>query len=322
MKKNHVRACFLTAVIALVVPAVLLAQQQPRFEAVLSGRMIFGCFILPFITDVLEWVNPDRVEEGTPVEMVASAVGQPVFALRSGQIVTLQPDGTHTTFAPAPSSPFSLTVATTGRVFVASDGPILTVFSPAGVQEASYPLPGLLFQDSALAVAWDGCTIYYGKPNSIGRINGCTGAVLSDFTTLPPFTPLNDIYPLRTGEVLLALADDVVLHDASGNFIRTVVDISTYGFSTEHFAMQVATTADEQVLYIAIGDGCFEDAFLLRALIRDDARELSRRPIQMNSINGLVIGTASTMDAPTASETALMILAIALALGGVFLLRR
>jgi len=320
MRKKHIRAWVLIAVTFLIPAAV--AQQQPSFEAVLSGRNVFGCVILTFYTPVLEWVSPDRVEDNTAVHMIASAVGQPVFALRSGQIVTLQPDGTHATFATAPSDSFSLAVATTGRVFVVGSGPTLTVFSPAGVQEAAYPLPGSAFSD-VLAVASDGCTIYYQNASSISRIDGCTGAVLSNFTAIPALTQLNDIYPLRTGEVLIALGDDVVLYDAAGNVIRTIADIADYGFDPDQFeALQVATTTDEQVLYIAIGDACFNEAFLLRALIRDDARELSRRQIQLNDINGLVVGTASTLDAPTASETALLFLAIALAFGGVFLLRR
>lgn len=321
MKKNHVRACFITAIIALVVPAVLFAQQQPRFEAVLSGRNVFGCFILPLTTAVLEWVNPDRVEDNTAVDMIASAVGQPVFALRSGQIVTLQPDGTHATFAPAPSNSFALTVATTGRVFVANNGPTLTVFSPAGVQEASYPLPGLNYP--ILAVAADGCTIYYGKSDAIGRINGCNGTVLSDFATFG-IVQLWDVYPLLDGSVLIAVNDEVLLYDAAGTPVRTVADVSLYGFDPqEGFApMQVATTPDSQILYLAIMNGCTSEAFLVRASMRDDGRELSRRPVQMNTANGLVIGTASTMDAPTASETALMLLGVVLALSGVLVLRR
>ena len=328
MSKQHIRVTGLTAIVALV-PAVLFAQQQ-RFEAVISGRQVFGvCFILPFATSVLEWVTPDRVEESTEVDMIASAPGQPVFALRSGQIVTLQPDGTHTVFAAAPAGAAVIAVAPTGRVFILDfSGANLTVFSPAGVQEAAYVIPGAA-GFNVIEVAADGCTIYHLKNGAIGRFNGCTGAALSDFAPIPPLVPFGfeevaDIHPLPSGEVLIAVGDEIVLYDVNGNVVRTVADISMYGIDTDEFSpAQVALSPDGQVLWIAIMNICqLEGAVLLRASMRDDARELSRRPIQLNDANGLVIGTASTMDAPTASETALMFLAIALGLGGVFLLRR
>ena len=318
MKKNHVRTGILIAVVVLV-PALVLAQQQPRFEAVLSGARMLGCvIILPVGFQAVEWVNPDRVEEDSDVLMVASSPGLPVFAVRSGDIVTLQPDGTYAPFANPTFNPLAITVAPTGRVFTASNGPTLTVFSPAGVEEASYPLPGL--DQLIIAAAPDGCTIYYDKAGAIGRINGCTGAVLPDFAS-GDLEWLFDIYPLLNGQVLIAIDNGVRLYDAAGNFVRNVADVSLYGFDSQYFPLQVATTPDSQILYLAISDGC-SDAFLVRASMRDDGRELSRRPIQVNAANGLVIGAASTMDAPTASEAALMLLAVVLGLSGVLLLRR
>ena len=323
MSERHILATVIAIVV--LVPAVLFAQQQ-RFEAVISGSAVFGaCVILPVSSAVLEWVNPDRVENDTEVRMIASAPGQPVFALRPGQIVTLQPDGTHSVFA-AGGGALRLTVAPTGRVFTTDFSESLTVISPAGVQEAVYPLPGAS-DFTIIEAAADGCTIYYLKLGAIGRFNGCTGAALSDFAPIPITSPFGfqvyDIFPLPSGEVLIALGDEIVLYDVNGNVVRTVADISMYGFDTNFSPEQVALSPDGQVLWIAIMNICNpETGVLLRASMRDDARELSRRPVQLNDANGLVIGTASTMDAPTASETALMILAIALALGGVFLLRR
>ncbi|HYC61279.1 MAG TPA: hypothetical protein VEK79_17120 [Thermoanaerobaculia bacterium] len=326
MRKSHLRATVLIAVVVLV-PAVLLAQQQ-RFEAVISGGQVLGaCFILPLRIPVVEWVNPNRVEESTEVDMVASAPGQPVFALRSDQIVILQPDGTHTVFA-AGGGATRLSVAPTGRVFTIDFSESLSVISPAGVQEAVYPLPGAS-DFTLIEAAADGCTIYYLKSSTIGRFNACTGMPLSDFAPIPAIPPFGfeqvfDIYARPNGEVLIAIGDEIVLHDVAGNVIRTVADISMYGFgSTDYAPAQIALTPDGQVLWIAITDICNpSNAFLLRASMRDDARELSRRPLQLNDANGLVIGSAPTLDAPTASETALLLLAVALAFGGVFLLRR
>jgi hypothetical protein len=137
MLKHHIAALLL-----LIASA---AQAQQPFEAVIAGAGD-GCNFSgpPFVH--LEWITPDRVITHPDVIAVASAPGQPVFALTGGfigTIIKIEPDDTRTSFfggAPGLGSR-DIAVSRTGRVFTAVDAG-LAVFSPAGVQEATYPMPG------------------------------------------------------------------------------------------------------------------------------------------------------------------------------------
>jgi hypothetical protein len=319
MLKSHIRRGILLFCI-LLVPA--LSAQQLRFEAVMTGRVVVGCMILPISFSAVQWVNPDRLytDPNTTSETrsVTSAPGLPVFALRDGDIINLQPDGTHTVILAG--SFYALTVAPSGRFF-ATTGTDLSVISSAGVLEATYPLPGATPVSALVAVASDGCTVYYRKSSSIGRVNGCTGAPLSDFMAIN-ISDLYDIHPLPNGQVLIARTNGVDLHDASGSLIRNVANIADYGFDPLLYApYQVAATPDGQVVWMAILNGCEEMGSLVRVAIQD-GHELSRVDAETSTANGLVIGTATTAGVPTAGNLALAAFAIVLACTGALLLRR
>lgn len=317
MLKSHICRGAL-ALFLLLVPA-LAAQQEVRFEAVMTGRAVFGCMILPITYSVVQWVSPNQSQTGltNDVRSVTSASGLPVYALRDGDIVTIEPNGTHTLILAG--SFHALTVTPGGRFFALS-GSNLSVITSAGVVEATYPLPGLSAPD-LIAVASDECTIYYRRGSAIGRFNGCTGAALSDFMAIDPWD-LFDIYPLPNGQVLVAKGLTVDLHDASGTLIRTVASVVDYGFEAlVYVPYQIATTPDGQVLWMAILQGCEEMGSLVRVDMRD-GRELSRVDAEMSTANGLVIGNATTAGIPTTSNVALLALTIALAFSALFLLRR
>lgn len=270
------------------------------------------------------WFNPNAGsfdEHEDAIYDLASAPGQPVYAVLYGRIVTILPDGSRTPFFTSEPSVGAITVASTGRVFFRTSDD-LAVISAAGALETTHALPGAT---GIIAVASDSCTIYYEKAGSIGRINGCTGAVLSDFATKPIF--FTDLYPLPNGDVLIATGTEIVLHNSSGTVVRTVASFATYGIDIDgfHHFGQVAASADGQILYVAVTNGCDEVgpvSILLTASMQDGS-ELSRREMQfLNTANALVVGTASIPGVPTASETTLLILALVLALGGALVLKR
>ena len=182
----------IAAVLFLVATAA--SAQQP-FGVVISGSSEATCELAAGAPHAVQWINPDRTVDFSDILVVASAPGQPVFALLAGsaggfsggEIVRIEPDGSRTPFVPA-STGFAadnLAVAHTGRVFT-TIGAGLAVFSPAGIHEGTYPMPDRI---GKIAVAPDdGCTVYYEKTGSvIGRMNGCTGAILPDFTQVLPF---------------------------------------------------------------------------------------------------------------------------------------
>lgn len=323
MKRAHTgRAVGLLLILALLLPAA--GQTQQPFEVALSGYSVGGCFFLAFpLPSSILWVNPDRVGfSDSDVIAIASAAGQPVFALLTGstpKVATIQPDGSRAPFFNAPPGfgGSAIAVAPTGRVFL-NVAAGLAVISPAGVHEATYPMPGRN-SDSVIAAAPDGCTVYYAKLLSVGRINGCTGAVLADFSSLT--TSVSDIHPLSNGQVLIASGSNVVLHDASGAAIRTIASLPDYDLPG-HTADQIATTPDEQILWIAAMAGCDNGGYLLRVSM-SDGRELSRVNTGNISIGtGLVVGNATAEAIPTASAFSLCVLAALLALGGAMLLRK
>jgi hypothetical protein len=272
-------------------------------------------------------VNPDRIGfSDSDVMAVASATGQPVFALLTGstpKVATIQADGSRMPFFNAPPGfgGSAIAVAPTGRVFLdVAAG--LAVISPVGVLEATYAMPG---RDSSgvIAAAADGCSVYYAKSLSVGRINGCTGEVLTDFSST---ALVSDIHPLPNGQVLIASGSNVVLHDASGSVIRTIASLPAYGLAGQYTAEQIATTPDGQILWIAAMAGCDNGGFLLRVSM-SDGRELSRvetffSGADISIATGLVVGSATAADIPTASGFSLLVLAAALALSGALLLRR
>lgn len=311
MRYNHIRSAGL--VLALLAMPTLRAQ-QPRFEAVVAGGAVACISVLPPFTAAIEWMVPDAGFPGSQADDLASAPGQPVYAASSGNVYTILPDGTRTLFFNGVPAVSAITVASTGRVFARS-ATTLAVISAAGVLETTYPLPDAT---GMIAVASDGCTLYYQKTASIGRINGCTGALLSDFAPLPAL--FTDLYPLPNGTVLVSSETTIVLHDPSGIVIRTIANRTDYGFDTERLFKQVAASPDGRILYVAV-EGC--DPGILLTASMQDGFELSRRSLEYTTtINALVVGSASAPGVPTASETALLILAIVLALGGAFILKR
>jgi hypothetical protein len=243
-----------------------------------------------------------------------------VFALADSNVVTLQPDGTRSVFIAGVSGD-SLAIAPTGRAFVGG-GSQVAVYSPSGVSEGSHALPGRALSSAVLAVGADGTTVYYEKPASIGRIDGITGEVLTDFAPMDSY--VHDIFPLPNGQLLVARQFLVVLHDVNGAVVRTVADLRSYGFDPDDLfgAHQIATTPDGQNLWIAAMPECGSGATLLKVSLATGAKRSRRSVEEISSANGLVVGNAVTADLPLASPPTFLALALVLACTGALLLRR
>lgn len=299
----------------LLLAATSVQAQQP-FEAAVSGDSVHGCYILPVSFSGVEWIDPDRLETPTDIAMIASRDGQTVYAVLKGpgaRIVKVEADGTRTPFFQDPaSSAWALDVGPDGRLFVAmfiAGTYQLGVISPAGVFETSYPMPGASYSTS-LAVADDGCTVYYFGYSGMRRINGCTGAVLSDFLIPPPGTSsVRDVDPLPNGQVLVAIDDRVDLYDAAGTLIRTVASLPSYGLTLPEVGQVIADNHGSQVWLTA--SGCDSQGQLLRVSFSTGA-ELSRREIELNTPTALILGAARTNDLPIGNG-ALLILALGIA---------
>jgi hypothetical protein len=307
----------------LLLAASALQAQQP-FEAVVSGSRVFGCGIVPIITPGIQWYTPDRQDSATDVLAIASGDHQRVLALLLGggqiRVVELRPDGTRVPFFSGLAGSFGSTiaVASTGRVFVTYSTNV-AVISPAGVLEATHPLPAAA--QITTAVGPDGCTLFYRAGSDVRRINGCTGAVLPDYLT--GLADIQDIHPLQNGQVLIAADQTVRLYDASGAFVRTVFTLPQPEFS-DRVVDEIATTPDDQVLYLTPAQACeFGQTESLLTVRLSDGELLTRRLLVLNRVSGLVVGTLGLpADVPAAGPAALLMLTITLAFAAVWLLRR
>jgi hypothetical protein len=155
----------------------------------------------------------------------------------------------------------------------------LGVISPAGVLEASYPMPEASV-DTSLAVGDDGCTVYYFTYDRMRRMNGCTGAVLPDFLIPPSPSNIFDVDPLPNGQVLVAIDDRVDLFDAAGTFVRTVASLSSYGLEGWTVGQVIADASLSQVWLTK--SGCDAEGELLRVSFANGA-ELSRLQLNINT---------------------------------------
>lgn len=225
--------------LCVIVSSVSAAQP---FEAVIAGDTVYGCYILPIIERGLEWVNPGRVEESTDIAAIDSPDGQRVFAVVQTapyRVVRIFPDGSRTTRYTGTGIGLQIAVAGSGTMYVVANtaGNLrIDRISGAGTLEASYPLPALPSVGGAFELAPDGCTIFYARGETIARINGCTGAALPDFATVP-FA--NDIEVLPDGQVLIAIYEQVQQFSATGVPVRTVATVTTYGYLS-HSIFQTA----------------------------------------------------------------------------------
>ncbi len=318
-----------TALVAWLLTASIAAGQEP-FEAVLSTHGVAGCYITPFpLPPHVQWVRPDRIESGTDVLSLASADGESVLALVSGdpmRIARIGPGGWRTAFFSSSSDGFGelIAVAPDGRVFVATNNQQIVVISPDATKQATYPLPGFDFFFGFLSVSPDGCTLFYSKAVGVGRINACTGAVLPDF---PLADQPADLEPLPDGNVLAAYEHGnlVVLHDSLGAVIRLVASLDWYDLEGEVFAHEIAVSPDGRDLWIAALPVCDGPrGYLLRVFLAD-GRELSRREVwNTNNPTGLVAGLShdGEMDIPTIGRSGSLLLTLTLAFACLFLLRR
>ena len=316
--------------VAVSAAAPLLAQP---FQVASSGTWTTCGITTPFIMDQAEFVFPDppapdmERTDRTLVDDVRTLVdagNDRVFAqVGDSAIVRLSADGSSLPFfAGIPDSFIRGLAAVPGsRVFLTlggTGGSRLAVVSSAGTLEAVHPLP-VTPNGAVLGVAADGCTVHYATHTVIGRINGCTGALLSDFAAVPDAT---DIEPQPNGDVLVSIADRVLLYSAAGTLLRTVATISSYP-GLDRVAFQEVALADG-VLWISAGTVCRNGA-ILRVSFSTGA-EVGARIEHLFSVGegtGLVVGRAHSAAAPipTAGEWALMLLTLALAAGGASVLR-
>jgi hypothetical protein len=311
----------------LVFPSFAVAQVQP-FEAIVTG-IDEDCsgIATPLPPQVrMEWFR--RNEEfsyldPSPSFVVAAADGRNVFGLREREgggfnvIHHLDLNARTVFYSNGDYVATSLAHAADGRLYVighqgADDA--LLVISAAGVLEATYPFP----ERSQIAVGVDNCTLYYADTGTIARFNGCTGTSMTPFASTGG--TIHDVYPLTNGSVLAAVDDSVILLNAAGAVIRTI-PLSNYGFGDPgagSYSVQIALSTDD-VLFVAVGRDC--DHALLRIAF-NDGTELSRRRFEfLNVVHSLVLGPAATADVPTTSETALLIIALAIAGTGAMVLR-
>ena len=300
-----------------VVFAAPISEAQQVFDVVVSGRDVFGgCFILPFSSEVVQWYDPDRTDYDD-VAWIASADGRRVLALLFEsplRIVEIRPDGTQLPFYSGAPLEYgmSMAIAGNGTVFVTTGGPSpsLMRISPAGTLEATYPLT-----TANIALGPDGCTIYYRTAaNDIGRINGCTGAALPDFTAL---TLINDFEVLSDGQVLVSSETQVALYNAAGALVRVVADLSTYGLGDRQAD---AITERGGVLFVAAMDPCSASNSLLLRVAFSDGSEISRAPLAMTSAYAIVVNNAA-LAIPTLGEVAFALLVFALAAAGALMLK-
>lgn len=309
-------------ILVLAVLSASAAAAQP-FEAVIAGDTVYGCYILPIVQRGLEWVNPDRVDDATDIGAIDSADGQRVFAVVQPtpyRVVRIFPDGSRTAIYTGTGYGLQIAVAGDGRIFVAVNNAgsyRIERISASGTLEASYPIPALAMVYGAFELAPDGCTLFYARGDTIARVNGCTGAALPDFATVPW---ANDIEVLPDGQALIAVDGRVQQFSAGGVFVRTVANATAYGFDPGDAIFQ--TVVRDGVLWFAVMDSCeTEGAYLVRVQLASGA-EISRTEIELlNRANSLVIGFATVAAIPTASEVVLILLALALGAAGVFAVR-
>lgn len=316
-------------IFALITP--IASQAQPVFEVVLAGYESDSCSGVPSVIPILqglEWIEGDDDSSGIlgipGTVAAAGADGRHVFSLNDrgpaagfDVIVETSVWGGDVFYANDDYEPVTIAQAANGRLFVVATQGVnafLLMISTAGALEATYPIP--LTQQ--LAVGVDNCTLYYPLAGSIERMNGCTGAPLAPFALLA--SPVHDVFPLPDGQVLAAAGTAVVLLNAAGVVTRTF-PLTNYGFDPTIAPAQIALGATG-VLYVVAGDCDVDGAFptLLRIAF-DSGAELSRQFVDVTTVASLVLGTAAATAIPTASETALMILAGILAVAGARIVR-
>lgn len=296
--------------------------QVDQFEVAVSGAGGCGDVTTPFPPhNALEWFRPGLSQplvDFSSSFSIASADGRILYGLNnrwtSPGFDLVRHTGWESStviYSTDVYEPLTIAQAGDGRLFVvASSGPTdsLLVFSTAGTLEATYPF----VETRALAVGADNCTLYYPVAGAIARFNGCTGTPMTPFAVLPGV--INDVFPLADGGMLASVDGNVVVLNAAGVVTRTL-PLSAYGFAG--YAAQIALAPDG-VLFLAVGRPC-ESGGLLRVSFADGT-ELSRRSfIDIDEPFSLVLRAAAAFAVPTASETTLLIIAIAAA--GAFVLR-
>ena len=308
-----IRALVLVLLLALAVAA---GAQQP-FDFAVSGQS-FSCGITtPIIRDRADFhfsqQEPVQVDD---IVMIAPGPAGTVYGLlRNSAVVRLASNGSSVPFFGGVPGAIAHGIAATpaGRVFITvSVGGVsqLAVVSPAGAQEALYPLPVQVI-NPVLTVAGDGCTVYYadgfaGSGTAVKRINGCTGAALPDFAAL---SGVYDVEVLPNGEVLVAADNGVRLYSAAGTFLRTVLSRTAYQ----------AALVNGIVWIVAETESCRND--LLRVSFDTGTEVAPRVLLDPVIVNGLVVGAGSPANVPTAGEVALTLLAFVLAGAGSLVLR-
>lgn len=315
------------ALAVITLPIIATAQGQ-SFEVAVSGAYAACAIPESNFPGGIQWFNPDSVQADGAFSIASD--GGNVFG-----VVNTFPSTFRVQYYPEPASPVTIysssgysvssIAASRGRIFLSARAlpggvnAFLLVLSPDQVLEATYPMA---FSDD-LAAAFDGCTLYHWSrddPDTIGRINGCTGAPLAPFATFAE--PIFDVHPLTDGTVLVAAGTAIHQLNAAGVIIRTI-PLSNFTFDAPYgaFPLEVALSAD-RVLYIAVGNDCDMDQPLLLRVAFDTGLELSRRPLEFGIANGMVLGPASHAPVPTLGDVGLLLVTIAIAAVGLIALRR
>ena len=332
-----VKSYVILFVFTLAVTFAPSAHGATPFSAAVSGYQTGGCHFLasPFYTPSLEWVMSPG---GSPIprfsddiQTIDSADGENVYGIvrtsRAGLRIVrvlLGEGPLHNArqdfFDGLPGYyGGALAVAKSGRVFakVSVAGPLnarLAVISSAGSLERLLELPD---STGNIAVASDGCTIFYADGIFIRRLNACTGMSLPVFASLAQ--PVADLVVLSTGNVLALTDQSVIQLNGDGALVRTFTlrDVNP----TEYQLSALSVSSDEVVVGIAAMRGC-ENRGSIIALAFSDGRELWRQEtLYISTATGLVVGTGAAAAIPILSGAVLLLLAGTLAIIAVSLIR-
>src|SRR6266849_4931065 len=320
---NDARRAWLLISLAMAILFASDVHAQQPFSAAISGYLTAGCYFLasPVYIPSAEWVvsaYPRTFPTWTDdVRAIDSADGQNVFAvLRTYSSVQIVKLDFHAAYPNKSRQPFfeglpgyqaldGFAVARNGRVFaaVASSGESrLAVITSSGALES---LLNVTITGN-MAVAADGCTLFFGDRNTIRRVNGCTGASLPSFVSLDRY--VTDVAVLSNGNVLATGNNSLLQFDAAGNLVRTFAIRAIQDLNLEG----VAVSPNERAVVVAAMAGCDSRGEII-ALSMSDGNELWRRETAfISTATGVVVG-ADVTPIPGLSGFSLLVFAVALA---------
>jgi hypothetical protein len=300
-------------------------QASEAFQVVGVGYVVGGCGFLPIHSGPYGFAfDPSRFEFVPTFHALAGYRGQ-AFAVTqdSRRVVRVHSTGLGETFAQLPASlgfVRALAIAPNGRLF-ANTSAGLAVISASGVIEATHAFPHIQYDD-VMAVGMDGCTVYTISRDhgTVHRVNGCTAEVLPNFSAAGDL--VLDVEALSSGDMLVVTYDGrVVQYQPSGTLVRVVADLASYE-PNSGIITAIAISPDETSIWLAAMSICDSGRSDFLHLSMGDGRLLSRREEFFLTDVTEMAAVSPDRSIPTASSSALLLLALTLALAGLSVLRR